>query len=45
MKIGHEVVISKQNETSVIHPLFGFTSRLAWAKMKKGYEHTFDVKL
>ena len=44
VKIGEEFVISKQDETSVIHPLFGFTSRLAWAKMKKGNEHTFCVK-
>lgn len=42
--IGEEFVISEQDDISVIHPLFGFTSRLSWAKMKKGNEHTFCVK-
>ena len=43
--ISEEYIISEQGNEQVIHPLFGLTSRLGWANMTNGSEHTFYISL
>ena len=42
--ISDEYIISHKHNDNVIHPIFGDTKRLGWAKMKRGCEHTFFIK-
>ena len=43
--IGDEFIISQEGNDNVAHPLFGNTTRMGWAKMKRGSEHTFLLNI
>ena len=45
ISLSESVSIADIDCTEVDHPIFGSTSRLGWAKMRKGTEQWINIKI